>query len=109
MGESKARYALVVALAKRLGALRRVLAGSGRVVRSCNWSVARVALRQAGPEVELAALQGDIELISDEALLIALQVFCFGHSSRGKGSTASVCVRIPSIESLNALHHTLND
>ena len=71
MGESKARYALVGALAKRLAALRRIPSRSGRIVRSCTWSVARLALRQAGPEVEQVGLEGDHSVISDEALLAA--------------------------------------
>ena len=71
MGESQARYALVAALAKRVAALRRIPLRSGRVVRSYTWSVARLALRQAGPEVEQAALEGDHSVISDKALLAA--------------------------------------
>ena len=71
MGESQARYALVAALAKRVAALRRIPLRSGRVVRSYTWSVARLALRQAGPEVEQAALEGGHSVISDKALLAA--------------------------------------
>ena len=74
MGESKARYALVAALARRVAALRRVPLRSGRVVRSCNWSVARVALREAGPDAEQAALEGDDSAISDASLLAAWEV-----------------------------------